>query len=163
MQKKKWRRLRALSDLRLQGGICLRVAAYWMVCLLAVTVMLGLRLGLDGTTHSSTEWWQAFKDRYAIAVLTPIVILPFAIVDCIIYTNRIIGPFKRLRAAIRVASRGEPVEPIVFRKGDIIAGTDHEFNVIIDRLRALEGRPRREPAVATNSETMAEEFATAHV
>lgn len=152
---KRWRRWRALSDPWLQGRLCFRVGSYWICCLLAVAVMLGLRVGLDANAQNSTEWWQTLWSRYGMVLAAPLLVLPIALIDCIIYTNRIIGPLRRLRLAIRLASRGEVVEPVVFRKGDLLAGTDVEFNILLDRLRKANqsgpGTKRATRAVANAS------------
>jgi len=132
------KRARLYVDSRIQGALMLRTAAYWALCLLTMTlVLVGWRIAVNPVRAAQTH----FNDilfHYGPAIVVGILLLPLAVFDVLRLSNRFVGPFFRLRGAMRQLARGERVERIYFRKGDFWQEFAEEFNAVAARLEAAE-------------------------
>lgn len=72
---------------------------------------------------------------YTPAVSGTLAFLPLALIDFVRLSNRFAGPMQQLRRTMQELSRGEPVEPIRFRKGDFWHEFAADFNVLVDRVQ----------------------------
>ena len=76
--------------------------------------------------------------HYGPAIVVGVLLLPLAVFDVLRLSNRFVGPFFRLRGAMRQLARGERVDPIFFRRGDFWQEFADEFNAVAARLEAAE-------------------------
>jgi hypothetical protein len=134
MSKKK--RKRIFVDPKVQGSLVLRVAFYWLVCLITITLMILCWRILTGParlfyTHITDMWY-----FFGPALVASFVLLPLVVVDVVRLSNRFVGPLVRLRAAMRALARGEDVRPIRFREGDFWQEFAEEFNTLVDHIQS---------------------------
>jgi hypothetical protein len=118
MSNKKALRKRFFVDPKVQGGLALRIALYWLVCLLTITLMLLCWRIITGPvrpfyTHLDDLWF--FNGP---AIVASLLLLPLVVVDIVRWSNRFAGPMLRLRRSMRALARGESVKPIEFRGND---------------------------------------------
>ena len=130
----RWIRKRVSVDFGLQGSLCLRVATYWILCLCVVGGLFAGRMVFTDTPDPVWYWGL----EYGMMLALSLIILPFVIVDALIYSNRFAGPMYRFRAELRRLVNGEKVRPISFRPGDFHSEMAKDFNVLIERLQAAE-------------------------
>lgn len=149
-------------DAKVQGALVLRVAIYWVFCLLAVSLML---LGWRILTGPARMFYTHFDDMwffYGSALVASLLLLPLVLVDIVRLSNRFAGPLVRLRRSMRALARGEEVQPIHFRGSDFWQEFADEFNAIAarlggDRRRTMsdldpESIEQDQPAASTSSE-----------
>jgi len=151
MSDKKAMRKRLFIDPKVQGALVARVAFYWVVCLITITLMLLCWRVVTGParlfyTHFNDMWFY-----YGPALIASFLLLPLVIVDIIRLSNRFAGPLMRLRRSMRDLARGEYVEPIEFRDADFWHDFADEFNAVAARLQE-QAAPRTPEAEADASE-----------
>jgi len=133
-----YKRGRLYVDSRIQGALMVRAAVYWALCLLTMTlVLVGWRILVNPVRAAQTH----FNDilfHYGPAIVVGVLLLPLAVFDVLRLSNRFVGPFFRLRGAMRQLARGERVDPIFFRRGDFWHEFAEEFNAVAARLEAAE-------------------------
>lgn len=127
-------RKRLFVDPKVQGALVLRVALYWITCLITATLMLLCWRILTGParlfyTHFDDMWF-----HFGPALIASFVLLPIVMVDIVRLSNRFAGPLLRLRRAMHALAQGEHVEPIHFRDGDFWQEIADEFNAIAERM-----------------------------
>lgn len=154
---KKWqasgfKRTRLFVDAKVQGALLLRAAMYWVLALLAITLML---LVWRITTGPARIFYTHFDDmwfHFGPALVASFVLLPIALIDVLKLSNRFVGPLLRLRREMRALARGEHVEPIEFRDHDYWRDMADEFNALVrlveQQRRALDGHREEQPAGA---------------
>jgi signal transduction histidine kinase len=154
MSNKKALRKRFFVDPKVQGGLALRIALYWLVCLLTITLMLLCWRIITGPvrpfyTHLDDLWF--FNGP---AIVASLLLLPLVVVDIVRWSNRFAGPMLRLRRSMRALARGESVKPIEFRGNDFWQDFAGEFNALLKRVQ--EGHappaPEQDESVAQNEE-----------
>lgn len=146
MSSQKRLRKNLFVDPKIQGALVLRVAFYWFICLLTITLMLLCWRIITGParlfyTHFDDMWF-----HYGPPLVASLVLLPLVAVDLIRLSNRFVGPLLRLRRSMRALARGEEVKPIRFRDSDFWQEFADEFNAILDRVRRDDAEERPEAA-----------------
>lgn len=149
-------------DAKVQGALVLRVAIYWVLCLLTLSLVLLCWRILTGParlfyTHFDDMWYY-----YGSAVVASFLLLPIVLVDIVRLSNRFAGPLVRLRRSMRALARGEEVRPMHFRDSDFWQEFADEFNTIAARLqderwRASSGCSPSESAEQDQSATITTE------
>lgn len=135
MSKKKPMRKRIFVDAPFQGAIAFRVVLYWLMCLVAVTLMLLCWRIITGParlfyTHFDDMWF-----FYGPALVASLMLLPIVVIDSIRLTHRAAGPMVRLRRAMQELARGQQVSPIRFRDGDFWQDFARDFNAVVARVQ----------------------------
>lgn len=164
MSDEKKLRKRFFVDPKVQGALALRVALYWLVCLVTMTLMLLCWRIITGPvrpfyTHLDDLWF-----FHGPAVVASLLLLPLIVFDIVRLSNRFTGPMLRLRRSMRALVRGEHVEPIEFRGGDFWQEFAGEFNALLKRVQeghvppapeqdeAAERTPEEEPVGAATAD-----------
>ena len=129
------KRRQLFVDPKVQGALILRVALYWVVCVVTITLMLLCWRIVTGParpfyTHFDDMWF-----HFGPAVVASFLLLPLVIYDIVQMSNRFCGPAFRLRRSVRALSRGEHVHPISFRDGDFWPEFAQEFNTLLARFQ----------------------------
>jgi hypothetical protein len=145
MATKRRERKRIFIDRRVQGALIFRVIVYWIMTVVALTLMLLCWRIVTGParmfyTHLDDMWF-----HFGPALIASFVLLPVVIYDIVQMSNRFCGPLFRLRQTMRATARGEHAGPISFREGDFWPEVATEFNAMMARLQAEEPRPEVEP------------------
>ena len=120
-------------DPKIQGALVIRVALYWIMCLVTVGLMLLCWRALAGPIE---QFYARFSDMwlfYAPAAIASILLLPLVALDVVRLSNRFVGPMVRLRRAMRNLAAGEHVEPIELRDGDFWMDFAADFNTVVAR------------------------------
>ncbi len=143
---------RLVVDPGVQGALVLRVVLYWVICLVAVTLMLLCWRTIFGGAQPLCLAMEGVWLDFGPALVASLALLPLVIFDVLRVSNRFTGPLFRLRRAMRALARGEQVPPISFREGDFWIEIAHEFNALAARLEPPAGpsaEVEEEPAEVT--------------
>jgi hypothetical protein len=124
-------------DAKVQGTLINRAVGYWFFCLLTLTLMILCWRMATGpvqmfSTHFDEMWFS-----FAPAFIGSFILLPLVVYDILRMSNRFVGPLVRLRRSMRALARGEDVEPLKFRDGDIWHDFAQEFNDLAARVQKL--------------------------
>ena len=153
------RRRKFWVDPEVQGGLAIRVAMYWMVCLLSVgtVMMIGAAMGdlKAPVTAASGMLWNYFLPAAVVSLF----VLPIMILDCIRHSNRFVGAISRLKKAMSRLADGETTNPLIFRKGDAWKSLADQYNRVALRLEELESAPL-EPSHEASSSDQEEALST---
>lgn len=134
-------RWRVFADARMQGILCVRIAIYWLVCQLAMCLAIVGVASLDGAEGGGN----------VVPFLMPafcfsLFILPVALLDAVVYTNRIAGPLLNFRRKFSLLVRSGVSDPVKFRPGDYFSDLADNFNCLRDQLvQRQDGVPNQEP------------------
>ena len=152
----RFRRRTHFVDKDVQGALAIRVIVYWAACLWGIfCVLAGFPVfvtswlappGVPSPGEIVADTWSDFWP----AMLASLLMLPLLIKDVIRTSNRFVGPFFRLRGAMRKLAEGEPVADIRFRKNDFWYEVAEDFNKIAARVNGQHEAAR--PADATEQE-----------
>lgn len=145
-------------DSRVQGALVARVALYWVLCLLTITLLLMCWQIIAGPARLFYTQLDVMWFHYGPALIASLIVLPLVMVDIVRVSNRFVGPMLRLRRSMRELARGERVEPLEFREGDFWQEFAMDFNAVVRRVQG--DRPHRvdldeheaEPPVAACAE-----------
>jgi hypothetical protein len=137
-EKRKEKRSRLFVDAKLQGTLLVRVALYWICCLVTATGVIFVWSVSHTQPMPLSEKVAALWHQFAPGLFVTIAVMPLAIHDIIKLSNRFVGPIIRFRNALNRLARGEHVEPIHFRKGDFWHDLTDAFNASVARFQALE-------------------------
>jgi hypothetical protein len=140
---KSCRRGQLFVDREVQGTLMLRVVAYWLFCLLTVTLMLLCWNIASGPPRRIGVIFQELYTRYAPALAASLVLLPLVMIDVVRLSGRFAGPIYRLRGALRGLAEGQDVRPVKFRDNDYWQDLAGDFNRVAARLAEA---PDQEPA-----------------
>lgn len=122
-------------DTKVQGGLLLRAASYWLFCLLSVSLMVLCWHVLTGPPAPAAVLLGSLLKAYGIALAASLLLLPVVLVDCSRYSNRFVGPLLRFRRVLRQLADGEDVAPICFRDKDYWTDLADSFNDLRTRLQ----------------------------
>jgi hypothetical protein len=131
-------------DPKVQGALIVRVAMYWVICLISIALML---LCWDIVTGPARIFYTHFNDMwffYGPAAIASLLLLPLVIIDVIRISNRFVGPLVRLRRSMRALARGEEVELMEFRDNDFWQDFANEFNAVRGRILQLSANSKSE-------------------
>src|ERR1700730_15777979 len=103
------KRKRLFVDASVQGALVLRVVAYWIAGLLAISQLV---LCWDGLQNPGRPFFDQFRlslllAQYAPALIASSFVLPLVLYDTLVLTNRFVGPIYRLRRSMRALAAGE--------------------------------------------------------
>lgn len=145
------KRKQLFVDPKVQGALILRVALYWVVCLVTITLMLLCWQIVTGPARMFSVHFQDISLQFGPALVASLVLLPLVMYDVVQMSNRFCGPLIRLRRCMRALARGEDVKPISFRDDDFWREFAQEFNALAVRMQTIRGKaspPTEEDAPA---------------
>jgi hypothetical protein len=123
-------------DPKVQGALILRVALYWVVCLISMTLMLLCWQMLVGPAQPFRQHLGDMFASYGPALIASLLVLALVIADVIRFSNRFVGPLLRLRRSMRELARGQRVvAPLEFRDADFWQEIADEFNAVCHRVQ----------------------------
>jgi signal transduction histidine kinase len=123
-----------IADWRLQGLFCLRTAIYWVICQLAMLGTILAFLTLQGFEQASGAEQVTPWSFLVPALVVSIAILPIALLDQLLFTNRIVGPLHRFRKHLARMAAGNEVADLNFRQGDRLRDLSQNINILRSRL-----------------------------
>ena len=168
---KKFKRKKLFIDRKVQGALAIRVAFYWLCCVLTIGMLL---LAWRALTNTDRLWYYDLDQiwyLYGPALVASLAMLPLIIYDMIELSNRFAGPMLRLRRAMRALARGEHVDPVRFRTGDFWHDFAEDFNTMVARVQdgvnqerptKTVAKPPQKPVEATTEESQPAKDATRH-
>jgi hypothetical protein len=142
-------------DAKVQGALVLRALSYWFFCLLTVVFMVLLWRILQGPPQMFYMHVDAMCAQFGPALIASVLLLPVVLIDSIRLSNRFAGPLVRLRRAMRAVSKGEQVEPVIFRDGDYWQEFADDFNAMAEYVHKR-AKPAKEPAKEPATQLKAE-------
>lgn len=122
-----------IADPKVQGVLCLRVAIYWFFC--QVTIF-GVLFGLSFLEGSAAG---AIKRLIMPAMITSLVVLPVALFDMVVFSNRFVGPVYNFRKNLSKFADSGVVEELRFRPGDYYPDLQENFNRVCEQLVEQDG------------------------
>ncbi len=147
MKKQGNRRWRFWADKTIQGRLVFRLAIYWVTCQFAlVGTMVGMSFLTMGSPNTGTgSIWSLIIPGVTVSFL----VLPFAIYDLVVFSNRFTGPMMRFRRHVAELAESGTADEIHFRPADFYCDLSENFNRIRDNLNPSEsGRiPQNEKSV----------------
>lgn len=138
-------------DPKVQGALIARVAAYWIVCVIGITLTLLCWRIITGPAQPFRVHFREMWFYYGPALVVSLLLLPLVIVDVVRFSNRFVGPLLRLRRSMRELARNEPVEPLAFRDADFWQEIADEFNALRDRVQRPAAVDESEHALVESS------------
>jgi hypothetical protein len=150
-----YKRKRLFVDREIQTALMLRVTGYWLFCMVSMTVTLLVWQMLTTPTRLMQTHFNEMLFYYGPAIAVAALLLPIVILDVLRVSNRFVGPFLRLRRAMRELGKGGQVAPIRFRKGDYWQEFADELNALIARVNAAEEGLAREQVIEESAEEAA--------
>jgi hypothetical protein len=123
-----FRRTNYLVDREVQGMLMLRVAIYWLFCLLSVSLMLICWNAYTGPSRRFIDLATDLYFRYGPALAASLLVLPIVMMDVVRLSNRFVGPVFRLRQGLTDLANGRPPHPMNFREHDFWSELGAEFN-----------------------------------
>jgi hypothetical protein len=150
----------------IQGRLLANLATYWFVY--HVVLWYGLFFFWYQNRRqeilASGEYMQ-FSDLYGEFVLEhyPLAlcaaaVLPIILWDMLKLTHRIAGPLVRFQNVLRQLTRGERVERIKLRRGDLLVELQDAFNEYIESLNEPKGHPESQDARDTQADVLFEDL-----
>jgi hypothetical protein len=146
------KRTKKFIDREVQGMLILRVISYWVICSIAVMVMMTWYELLVGESSTFFEAYQASWIRFGPAVFATMLIFPLVLFDMIHFSFRFVGPMFRLRWALRELSQGRNPAPLKFREQDFWKPIAADFDCVancVEFYRQDHGLDEVEPKKAT--------------
>jgi hypothetical protein len=128
------RRTIFLVDREVQGSLMLRVASYWLFCLLSISLMVLCWNVYTGPPQRFITLAADLYHRYAPALVASLILLPIVMMDVLRMSNRFVGPVVRLRMAMRELAEGRPAQPLSFRDNDFWRDMATDFNQAAARI-----------------------------
>ena len=149
------RRSLFVIDHEVQGALMMRVAFYWLFCLLSIVLMVVCWNIYTGPSRPFAELFLDIYHRYGTAMIASLILLPIVMMDVARMSNRFVGPVVKLRAALKEVAEGRPAQPLNFRDQDYWRGLATDFNRAAGRLvqnsaelsRPTEAMPPEEASV----------------
>lgn len=138
MKKKRDKRRRLFSDFRVQGELIVRIAAYWVVCQLAVVgTFVGATILNSAVPGDEVSVWSLIIPAVVVSSL----VLPLVLFDAITFSNRFAGPLLRFRRNLAEFAETGTAENMEFRPGDFYMDLTDSFNKLV----SLVDRQKDEP------------------
>lgn len=135
-----------------QGRLMLRFAGYWVVYHIVLWHTLFLfrffeyrfQLMMGNPPQTFAELYGGFCAQYYPIVFSAVAVLPLLLWDMLKMTHRIVGPLIRFQRAIEALQRGERLEEVTLRTGDLLIEYQIAFNQFLkyynNRIDTLEAQ-----------------------
>jgi signal transduction histidine kinase len=131
MNIKRNKRWRLCADFKLQGSLCMRVAAYWMICQLSIFGTLLVFVFLhQGSTGPETVW-----QMLTPALIVSTIVLPLMMLDLLVFSNRFAGPLWNFRRKLENFVETNQFDEVRFRRGDFFQDLSENFNKLCEKTR----------------------------
>jgi hypothetical protein len=144
-------RKRLITDVQIQGALAVRVVLYWLLCLLAIGILLllwgMLAMPLSPLDQQLRDLWSLYRPTAIMSLF----LLPIIVVDVLRLTHRFAGPMFRIRRMMHDLAQGKSVELVKFRKGDFWQDFARDFNAVAARLRETQAVSALETPEAEDS------------
>lgn len=157
MSSNKFMRKQIFVDPKVQGALVFRVIAYWVVCVVTISVMLLCWRILTGPARTPFAHLDNMWFHFGPALIASFILLPLVIYDIVRISNRFTGPLFRLRRSMRELANGEDVKPIRFRGGDFWQDLAEEFNAVARRVRDGQAQPAASDGVKEKQDAQEQE------
>jgi hypothetical protein len=123
-------RTKKFIDREVQGMLILRIISYWVICSIAVMLMMTCYELVGGESTTFLEAYKASWKRYGPAVFATMLMFPLIMFDMIHFSFRFVGPMFRLRWALRELSQGRNPAPLKFREQDFWKSIGNDFDCV---------------------------------
>lgn len=155
MAAKDHRRKKEFVNKKIQGKLLVRLAVYWIV----YHVMLWHAMFLyrfmyyrgevlaGGRSLSFSQLYSQFVETHFSLIVCAVLVFPVILWDMLKLSHKVAGPLVRFQHALRQLGRGEYVERISLRKGDLLTDYQDAFNEFLDQTQQ-----REKPATATGDD-----------
>lgn len=96
-----------------------------------------------------------FMLLFSITIAAVSTLVYFALFGIFLF-HRVAGPVYHMKRHMETITRGEPVSPLILRKGDQLQDVADVYNQLLVKLGALESAPQMNLAVAEDGESAPE-------
>ena len=127
------RRSRIFIDREVQGALMMRVASYWLFCLLSIVLMVICWNVVTGPPKRFVVLFFEIYQRYTPALAASLILLPIVMIDVVRMSNRFVGPVVRLRGALSELAETGQTRPVTFRDNDYWQELAVDFNRVAER------------------------------
>ena len=158
MAAKDSRRKKEFVNKKIQGKLLVRLAVYWIVYHVMLWHAMFLyrfmhyrgELLAGGRSLSFSQLYSQFVETHFSLIVCAVLVFPVILWDMLKLTHKVAGPLVRFQHALRQLGRGEYVERISLRKGDLLTDYQDAFNEFLDQTQQRESSSM--PATATGDE-----------
>ena len=158
MNRKNEKRKKFFVSKAIQGRMLLRLSGYFILYTLFIWHVFFITEGVmrELPKQSVLDQYFGFYREHGFLLACSLSIFPILFRDMIKFSNRISGPFVRFERALKSMTRGERIDPVTLRDGDLVDEFLEVFNeFIIARNREL--NQRLEPCDSFTAEPAAVE------
>ncbi len=131
---KRHKRIRVCADPKVQLGLAARIGVYWVICQGLMTLIILGMFTIQGESPIKSPWSLLLP-----ALIISGLFLPAALLDFMIFSNRIVGPLFRLRNFAKSWAESETAQALHFRKGDFYSDIAENFNRICEKKKTQFG------------------------
>ena len=150
--KKKERRWTVVADKGIQMRLCARIFFYWVACQCSFAVAIFSIAALQGPEPTGSV------TRFIVpALLISMLVLPIALFDVLVFSNRFVGPISQLRSKMNSLVNENTCEKVHFRRGDFYGELSQNFNILREQIQennepAAVRQPERELETAFSND-----------
>ena len=119
----------------------MRIVLYWLMCLLAMTLLLLVWGMIAGPAKPLSDRLKELWSFFGPVAVVSLLLLPGVIFDLMRLSNHFVGPVFRLRRSMRDLAQGRPVAAVRFREGDFWQDFADDFNTVAARAGRAVGPP----------------------
>lgn len=131
------KRWRVFADAKMQGIFCARIVAYWLACQIAMCVTIVGIASLEGPGPSESGSVLRF---IMPAFFVSLLILPIALFDALVFTNRIAGPLLSFRRKFSQLVATGNAEQFHVRRKDFFCDLAENFNLLREKVLQQQGK-----------------------
>lgn len=114
-----------------QAQLMRRPMLYWLFAPVAILLFAVLRESMVGPETPFTMRSFGFWYIFGLAAATLILPIPLLVYDLLTISNRMVGPYVRLRRALRELAQGRIPRPLDVRQGDYFHELYEDFNTAL--------------------------------
>jgi len=107
-----------------------RVIAYWVTCQITFVLTMMWFSFLEGPSQEPASLSRLVVPALFISSL----VLPIAVLDLLVFSNRFAGPMFNFRRKLRELVEGGTTEKVYFRAGDFYPDIRDNFNHLLERM-----------------------------
>jgi len=147
MAEKKFARKKLFVNSLIQGRLIWRAAAYWTIYHIVLWHTLFLfqyfqyrvELVNGGLPMTFGELYGTFCLKYYPIIISAVAILPVLLIDVVRISHHIAGPLVNFQNVFKRMQKGEHVESVTLREGDMLTEFQEAFNAFLVHYNQQQG------------------------
>lgn len=137
---KKRSRKKLFVDYQVQGTILARIAFYWFICVLFMTLAVLLVQTLSAPDRPFWVHIGPMCERYWPVYLAMVAVMPFVCYDALKLSNRFCGPLSRVVVQLEKFNSCGEFDGLSFREEDFWQPLAQSVSVLVERTQKSEAQ-----------------------